>query len=66
MLWAEESNDAIPLWIHSLVWPIVTLALCLMLLPRIKGALIGYQWALRMHGCEGNSTLAAIAPSPAA
>ena len=66
MLWAEESNDAIPLWIHSLVWPIVTLALCLMLLPRIKGALIGYQWALRMHGFEGNSTLAAIAPSPAA
>jgi hypothetical protein len=22
----------------------------LWLLPRVKGALIGYQWALRMHG----------------
>jgi uncharacterized protein (DUF983 family) len=37
-------------WIQAVVWLPLTLALCLMLLPRIKGALVGLQWALRMHG----------------
>lgn len=36
------------LWIHSLLWGPLTLALCLLLLPRIKGAVIGLQWGLRM------------------
>jgi uncharacterized protein (DUF983 family) len=50
MLAVEEQNDTLPLWLHGLVWPILTVAMCLLLLPRIKGALIGLQWALRMHG----------------
>jgi uncharacterized protein (DUF983 family) len=25
----------------------------LWLLPRVKGALVGYQWAMRMHGFGG-------------
>ena len=50
MLATEEWNDTIPIWIHALVWPTMVLILCLTLLPRFKGALIGYQWALRMHG----------------
>lgn len=50
MLAVEEANDAIPLWIHMLIWPALTLALCLVLLPRFKGALIALQWANRMHG----------------
>lgn len=50
MLTVEEINDSLPIWIHMLVWPTLTLALCLLLLPRVKGALIGLQWALRMHG----------------
>ena len=61
MLWVEEHNDDIPIWIHSIVWPSLTLFLCLLLLPRFKGALIGYQWALRMHGFETAQTL----PAPA-
>jgi uncharacterized protein (DUF983 family) len=66
MLWVEESNDAIPLWIHALIWPALTLALCLLLLPRFKGALIGYQWALRMHGFEGlHPDAAATTPATA-
>lgn len=50
MLYVEETNDNLPIWIHMAIWPAMTVALCLALLPRIKGALIGYQWALGMHG----------------
>jgi uncharacterized protein (DUF983 family) len=50
MLLTEEWNSNLPIWIHMIVWPTLTLALCLTLLPRFKGALIGLQWALRMHG----------------
>jgi uncharacterized protein (DUF983 family) len=52
MLLVEEYDDTLPIWIHSLVWPILTVILCLYFLPRLKGALIGYQWALRMHGFD--------------
>jgi hypothetical protein len=37
------------LW-HVILWPILTLILSLALLPRIKGAVVGLQWALKMHG----------------
>jgi uncharacterized protein (DUF983 family) len=37
------------LW-HVLLWPTLTLLLSLMLLPRVKGAVIGLQWSLKMHG----------------
>ncbi len=39
-----------PSWVNVLVCLAVTAGLSLVLLPRIKGALIGLQWALRMHG----------------
>ena len=41
------------LWVHMALWLPVTLALCLALLPPVKGALVGLQWALRMHGFDG-------------
>lgn len=50
ILAAEELFPAAPLWIGAFVWLWLTLALSLLILPRIKGALIGLQWALRMHG----------------
>jgi uncharacterized protein (DUF983 family) len=34
------------------IWPIVTIILSLIILPMMKGALIAYQWALRMHGFD--------------
>ncbi len=42
-----------PLWLHAVVWFPVTVGLCLAFLPSAKGALIGLQWALRMHGFGG-------------
>ncbi len=52
MLIVEEHNDALDVRIHMALWPVLTLALVFWLLPRFKGALIAYQWALRMHGFE--------------
>jgi uncharacterized protein (DUF983 family) len=37
-------------WVHAALWLPLTLLMSLLLLPRIKGALVGLQWALRMHG----------------
>jgi uncharacterized protein (DUF983 family) len=50
-------------WVQMAVWLPTTLILSLALLPRIKGALIAYQWALRMHGF-GGTALDPAAPLP--
>ena len=52
MLFVEERNDALDIRIHMVLWPVLTLLLVFWLLPRFKGALVAYQWALRMHGFE--------------
>jgi uncharacterized protein (DUF983 family) len=41
-----------PMWLQMVAWPLLAIALCLLLLPPVKGALIGLQWALRMHGFD--------------
>jgi uncharacterized protein (DUF983 family) len=51
-------------WLHILMWFPLTIALSLWLLPRIKGALVGLQWALRMHGFAGGDTLDPAMPEP--
>ena len=45
----------LPMAAEIVIWPTLVLALCLLLLPRIKGALIALQWALRMHGFAGEA-----------
>ncbi len=50
---AVMSTYAMPLLFHAIVWPVVIIALSLWLLPRVKGTLIGLQWANRMHGFGG-------------
>lgn len=52
ILWLEQTY-APPTWVHWAICGPLLLVLCLGLLPRIKGALIGLQWALRMHGFGG-------------
>ncbi len=49
---ATEIALSPPLWLHMLVWLPLTLVLSLLLLPMIKGAVLGLQWALRMHGFD--------------
>ncbi len=45
-LWAP----ALP--VHFILWTVVTLALTFALMPAVKGAVVGLQWALRMHGFD--------------
>lgn len=47
---AVEVGYAPPIWLHATIWPTLALGLSLFLLPRIKGAVVGLQWAARMHG----------------
>jgi uncharacterized protein (DUF983 family) len=39
-------------WVHVALWLPLTLALALGLIQPIKGAIIGLQWANRMHGFD--------------
>jgi uncharacterized protein (DUF983 family) len=39
-----------PLWVHGALWLPLAVAMSLWFLPRIKGAIVGLQWALYMHG----------------
>jgi uncharacterized protein (DUF983 family) len=48
MMTVETYWDWPVMW-HVILWPTLTLILSLALLPRIKGAVVGLQWALRMH-----------------
>lgn len=37
-------------WVQLAIWMPLSLALILVLLPVVKGAIVAWQWALRMHG----------------
>jgi uncharacterized protein (DUF983 family) len=39
-----------PMWVHAILWIPVTIAVCLLSLQPVKGAVIGLQWAFSMHG----------------
>ena len=43
------------LWLHLALWLPLTVILTLVFLPSVKGALVGLQWALRMHGFDPNA-----------
>ncbi|MGP0095022.1 MAG: DUF983 domain-containing protein [Xanthobacteraceae bacterium] len=44
-----------PYWVHLVLWLPLTLALALGLIQPIKGAIIGLQWANRMHGFDAHA-----------
>ena len=44
-----------PTWLHLLVWCPLTIVLTLLLLPPLKGGVVGLQWAHRMHGFGGGA-----------
>jgi uncharacterized protein (DUF983 family) len=52
MVMLSERFLAPPTWLHLAVWPALTLALTCLLLPRVKGALVGLMWSLRLRGDE--------------
>lgn len=50
---ALEKGFHPPLWLHFSLWIPLTILSTLILLPPVKGAIIGFQWANRMHGFGG-------------
>ena len=45
-----ETKLEMPMWVHLAIWPALTLILSLALLQPVKGAVVGLQYALGMHG----------------
>src|SRR3954469_18602455 len=52
-LWIE-TNYAPAVWLQLTVYLSFTLVASLLLLQPVKGAVVGFQWALRMHGFDDN------------
>ena len=53
LVWFVERYYEPPMLPQMIIWPIIITALSLWLLPRIKGTIVGLQWAARMHGFGG-------------
>lgn len=48
-----ETMFDLPLGVHLAIWIPLTILLALVLLRPVKGAVVGMQWALYMHGFGG-------------
>ena len=49
-----ETHFSPPVWLQLATYLPLTLLLSLLLLQPVKGAVVGLQWALRMHGFDEN------------
>jgi uncharacterized protein (DUF983 family) len=54
ILASEDFWPDSPMLLTACIWAALAVLSSLWLLPRIKGALVGYQWAMRMHGFGGS------------
>ena len=54
VLFGETALPQMPLMLTALFWLTVTMVASLLILPRMKGAVVGHQWALCMHGFGGD------------
>jgi uncharacterized protein (DUF983 family) len=54
---AVEVMAELPMWVHMVVWVPLTVILALALLRPVKGAIVGLQWALYMHGFGGEDDI---------
>jgi len=50
---AIERAFTLTTWEHLAIWVPITLVMTIGLLQPVKGAVVGLQWALRMHGFSG-------------
>ena len=50
-----ETNYSPAVWLQLSIYLPLTFVLSLALLPPVKGAVVGLQWALRMHGFDENA-----------
>lgn len=52
-----EATSTLSTWQHLAIWIPLTIGSALALLRPIKGAVVGLQWALYMHGFSGEDDL---------
>ncbi len=52
-----EAVANLTMWQHLVIWVPLTIVLALALLQPVKGAIIGLQWALYMHGFSGEDDI---------
>src|SRR5207344_2772757 len=52
-LWIE-TNYAPAVWLQLAIYLPLTFIMSLLLLQPVKGGVVGFQWALRMHGFDEN------------
>lgn len=48
-----EATSTLSTWQHLAIWIPLTIVLALVMLRPVKGAVVGLQWALYMHGFGG-------------
>lgn len=53
---AETRFEGVPLWLHAVLWPSLAIGLSLALLQPVKGAVIGLQYGLGLHGFGAAAT----------
>ena len=53
-LWIE-TNYSPAVWLQLAIYLPLTFILSLLLLQPVKGGVVGFQWALRMHGFDENA-----------
>lgn len=63
VLWVEMTMHP-ALWIHAVMWIPLTVALSMLCLSPIKGAVVGLQWALYMHGFDPAGSIDDPRPKP--
>jgi len=54
VLWIE-TNYSPAVWLQLAIYLPLTLVMSLALLQPVKGAVVGFQWAMRMHGFDENA-----------
>ena len=59
---AFEATSTLSTWQHLAIWAPLTVIMSLALLRPVKGAVVGLQWALYMHGFGGEEDLAEAHP----
>ena len=45
-----ERSYTPPLYVHAILFCLLAIVVSMITLPLVKGAVVGLQWALRMHG----------------
>ena len=56
VLFSDDAFPQLALTTVALFWLTVTMVASLLILPCMKGAVVGQQWALCMHGFGGDTT----------